>query len=954
MSTIISGYYTTGITLSNPAYNPVSVTGTVNLSGAGPALYGAGSTAWTIANSGTLEGGQIGVTLNAGGSVSNGDTSTTGAYIAGASGIVISGGAGTVVNDATIAGAASGGVGVDLGAGGSVTNGSTAVGSAKISGYRAIAVYTATGMVANYATITSAQGSGVYLAAGGVVTNGASGATGALISGYAYAIAAYGLATISNAGTLLSQNGISVYLDAGGAVSNDSTGLISGGYRGAQVAGAAGTVVNAGTITAAHGDGIYLGGGGVVTNGGAANAAAKISGNYFGIAVVGAAGTVSNYGTISSRNGTGVYLQAGGSVVNGDAAALITGRQYGVNAAATATISNDGTITSSGGSGIYLNAGGSVSNGTATYTGATISGHNHGIVAYGAAAQIANLGTITASVGTAIYLAAGGSVTNGTGAITQALISGGTAGIAAYAAGEAVNVVNHGTVRGAIGIVLSGSGGATVTNAGAITGTGGTAIQFGAGPDRLIVDPGATFGGTVVGGSGPNTLELASAASAGTLNGIGSSFAGFGAVVVDAGAVWTLTGTNSIGAGGTLTDGGKVVGNISLAAGAYLLNQVAGYLGGTVYGVGGAASITNLGTLRSTNGTAVRLAASGSISNGAGGATSALIAGSSFGISAYAATTPVGIFNAGSIQGATGIYITGAAGATITNAGKITGTGGVAIRFGAGTDRLIVDPGAAFGGTVIGGIASNTLELASAASAGTLNGLGSNFVGFSTIAEDTGARWTLTGNNTLSGGATITQGTAATLSVAGSLDVAGSLTLAGKGVFAVTNTGTEEIGTAGGARRGRLTVDNGASLIGTGTLSGPVTDNGTIVASGGTLRLSGTVTGTGAVAIDSSSVLSAAAALSISQMTFVSGSSESLLLGRPTSFSGTISGFGVIGTKDRIDLQSFSVTAASVSGSVLSLSSAGGVVNLHFAASYSLTAFRLASDGHNGTNITFV
>jgi predicted sugar kinase len=71
-------------------------------------------------------------------------------------------------------------------------------------------------------------------------------------------------------------------------------------------------------------------------------------------------------------------------------------------------------------------------------------------------------------------------------------------------------------------------------------------VLFGGGNDRLIVDPGAVFVGNVDGGAGSNTLELASAASTGTISGIGTSFVNFGTVTVDAGASWALAGSNTV------------------------------------------------------------------------------------------------------------------------------------------------------------------------------------------------------------------------------------------------------------------------------------------------------------------------------------------------------------------------------------------------------------------------
>ncbi|MBS0641351.1 MAG: Hint domain-containing protein [Proteobacteria bacterium] len=65
-------------------------------------------------------------------------------------------------------------------------------------------------------------------------------------------------------------------------------------------------------------------------------------------------------------------------------------------------------------------------------------------------------------------------------------------------------------------------------------------------------------GGNSIGASIVSTLELAANSSSGTLTGLGSQFINFGQVLVDAGAVWTLGGTNSLAAGTTLENDGTL------------------------------------------------------------------------------------------------------------------------------------------------------------------------------------------------------------------------------------------------------------------------------------------------------------------------------------------------------------------------------------------------------------
>jgi len=267
------------------------------------------------------------------------------------------------------------------------------------------------------------------------------------------------------------------------------------------------TIVNNGSIASANYSGIYLyntqGSGGVITNA----ASASISG-YDGINInsgvgtivaSGGMGTVVNYGRIagsSSQGGTGVILGAGGSVTN----------QSGGNI--------------SGNTGVDLTSGGSVINAAA----ASIAGGNFGVVIVGPAGSVINHGYIvgTAAQGVGIVAGSGGEITNAASASIK------------------------GTMFG-----VDVSGGGTVTNAGTIIGNSGTAVVFGAGyANQLVIDPGATFAGTVNGGNADgstavSTLELASAASTGTLTGLGSQYVNFNQVIVDAGAHWLLQEGNT-------------------------------------------------------------------------------------------------------------------------------------------------------------------------------------------------------------------------------------------------------------------------------------------------------------------------------------------------------------------------------------------------------------------------
>lgn len=226
---------------------------------------------------------------------------------------------------------------------------------------------------------------------------------------------------------------------------------------------------------------------------------------------------------------------------------------------AGSTFTNDGSVTGGAAIGFNFFLGGT---GVAA-TNSTLTNHATIIGGYG---FIAGDGiTLTSS-----------SLTN-TGVIDRG--SGGHGGTGVYVTTSVL--INTGSIAGGndalhtngriggVGVLFLGGG--TLTDSGEISGGTGTsglvdAINFGTGTARLILDPGVAFVGNVVADGSSTTLELASAAGAGTITGIGTSFSGFGSIVADADATWVVTGsvtgigTVSLGAGSRLTfDAGVAV-----------------------------------------------------------------------------------------------------------------------------------------------------------------------------------------------------------------------------------------------------------------------------------------------------------------------------------------------------------------------------------------------------------
>lgn len=183
--------------------NPVTITstGSVKATASGAnAIDGASGTTWSISNAGTVASDQHhGISLHGTGS--------------------------SIVNSGSISGVNSSiGYGVDLEAGGSVTNTSTGT---ITGGEDAIFVYGAPGTISNSGHITSTVDDGIGLFGGGSVTNNVGGVIQAPTSGGYGPAAIYipsGTASVVNQGSISGQYG--VYLGVAGTVEN--AGTISG------------------------------------------------------------------------------------------------------------------------------------------------------------------------------------------------------------------------------------------------------------------------------------------------------------------------------------------------------------------------------------------------------------------------------------------------------------------------------------------------------------------------------------------------------------------------------------------------------------------------------------------------------------------------------------------------------------------------------------------------------
>jgi hypothetical protein len=198
------------------------------------ALYGATG----INNTATIGGTYAGVDLLAGGNVTN----SAAGRISGGFGISFGNGdtpgaAGTVTNSGVISGGTY--QGVSLNQGGGVVNSGSIYGRAA-----GVAAFYGAANVSNTGSIASSF-IGVDLAAGGSLTNAAhaqiSGSYGILLAGAS--------AGLTNAGTIAGSGRFGADLLTGGAFVNQAGGTLSGGRYGAYIESVAGTIANYGVIT---------------------------------------------------------------------------------------------------------------------------------------------------------------------------------------------------------------------------------------------------------------------------------------------------------------------------------------------------------------------------------------------------------------------------------------------------------------------------------------------------------------------------------------------------------------------------------------------------------------------------------------------------------------------------------------------------------------------------------
>lgn len=876
----------------------------------------------------------------------------------------------------------------------------TQTGSLALSGAAAVTAGTVTVTLG-----TLSLGAGTSLAASGLISIGTPGGTDSAY-GSAY------LSANSTNGTI--SLGLGATLSGGGDLSIASGSLLDAGGR-ITLAGALGvgtaptsrTVIpymtaSSGQVVVTAAGTLTIGGGlvdpgGLVFVGGAGSrlvASGTLTGAGSGFYFYG--GTALPYsGTLAA--GGGGFVQLGGVVLNAPASFSPFTLGISVDAASTIEIGTTGNAASGA---ITVDAGRQiVVNATANLTGAL---RNDGIVAVtsGLLTQSGNVtGAGTLQIGQNATLAVNGSV-----AATETIAflgSGGALSIGTNGSGPyAVNAVISGFQPGD-SIVLGQSVGTAAYTAG-LPGTPGTLVLSNAGivletlmmagdftGETFFVSPSSSNGSSI-------SLTTTTEAQAGTPSDNADAYAWVGPT----GSFWSGAGN-----WGDTTIGASPVGTLPTALTAVTIAVASAEL---ISGDGNAASIDVTGTL-TLSGTH---AASGALTIGrlaVAASTATLAAGSlaltgtgtisaasidivdgSLLLAAGAHVTAAGTIAAGLASGAnvpsggTYLYTDGSAGTINLGAGASLASG-AGLSLNAGT---LVDAGGqvTVASLTVGTASSSTLSFpytypASAqlavTSAGTIavggdvadpggilfaGGAGSTLLVGGTLTATNSGLYTLT-----SGGASLTYSGSVVAATGGFVRL-GSVVLTTPSVASTTSSrlglsvdslSAIEVGSAGNAALGAITIDAGRSIaVGVNaSFTGNLVDNGSLGVTGSTLTELGAITGTGVLAINQNATLAVAGPVASGLTIAFQGLGASLSLlttGTPGTIGAVVTGFQ---GSDSIVVDQ-AVTSASfnaASGLLVLSNGATAIETLHLLGDFSGKAFVVTpSSAGAGASIALV
>jgi fibronectin-binding autotransporter adhesin len=630
-------------------------------------------------------------------------------------------------------------------------------------------------------------------------------------------------------------------------------------------------------------------------------------------------GVTVNSGTITSDVG-GIRtssLTAGTNVTSGSVttAGIDVAGIYAVASTGNVGITS-GTVAASGagGGGIYAST--STGNIAITATNTTTTGAlsefgnssdailaftNTGATGTGTINIISGTASAQGQFASAIFARGGGNVTVTSGTATSAGNTNEAIGvISANADATLTATTTRATGVAANAVTVTATRGNATVNVGTATASSGRGVNVTAGQLAAVTATTASAGGdgnaavNIVGGTGV-TLNVGSATSTGTATSTTNANTG----------VTTIRRADAIYAAATNGAINATVGSASATgAGADAVRLIAN-------GTGGAVTAGITGQLSSTSGYGLFIDPPGAVVVNVGAAAS--IAGGLGGISTVGATNT--ITNLGSITSTGGTAIQAVGATTLVNSGRLSGASGVAVQLGAANDSVTLATGSNVIGRIVGGGGSDAAILVGSSNAATATQTVAGFDGFDSLTVQSGY-WsanaansssvntaTINANATLAlvNGATGLTGVTAgrfvdngTLVVQSSAASAGSTfgasTVTGSGNLLLTGAGTVTLDRTNTiTTTGTTTVDGGSTLLVTGTQGGTIvtTANGTLqVGSGGTTgAVTGSVVNNGQLLVNRSDDTTFAAGLS-GAGNFVKQGAGKLTFGTNYAFTG--------------------------------------------------------------------
>ena len=323
----------------------------------------------------------------------------------------------------------------------------------------------------------------------------------------------------------------------------------------------------------------------------------------------------------------------------------------------------------------------------------------------------------------------------------------------------------------------------------------------------------------------------------------------------------------------------------------------------------------------------------------------------------------INVTNEGSATGATGLaaFGNGAGKITIANDGHITGTSGVGIgvtQAANATGQVHITNDADGHVTGAGGLAAISVDAGSLATvlidnSGTIGPDAAGSVTSTTYAIfESGGHLTINNSGDINGNISV-----ATATFNNEAD--GIWTVSGTSVFgslsSIVNDGVIDLlngASIFGAGLG-INSSNEIDSWGTASISGTITNTGTIEVNTGTLSLFGSLSGAGSVTLDANATLDVNATVA-QTITFNGGGAE--LRVDTSSFGGAVAGFA---STDKLDLSTIKfdggtfATYDSETGDLVVSDAYGDSITVKLiGADYSNAHFAGSSDGHGGTLVT--